>query len=268
MKKWLKITLWSVFSILLIIALVFVKRAMDEKLLLPPEISVHADAENAFLTNDELHDRLMRSGLLFAGQERQELDVDAVESFVTSISQVKFVDVFQFIDGTWKIDVDMRVPIARIFNKYGETFYLDEDGNAMDVSPVHTARTLIISGEIMDKKSSISVTEIINNDSLISIRKLDDIYRISRYVCNDPLFHSLIGQVHLKKNGDFVLIPLVGDQEIIFGSAYTDQEVEKKFEKLKIFYKEAMPYEGWNVYREISLKYDGQIVCKKKNTDE
>ena len=116
--------------------------------------------------------------------------------------------------------------------------------------------------------NSVPVAEIINNDSLISIRKLDDIYRISNYVCDDPLFHSLIGQVHLEKNGDFVLVSLVGDQKIIFGSAFSEEEVEEKFRKLRIFYEEAMPYEGWDAYSEISLKYDDQIVCKKKNTNE
>jgi cell division protein FtsQ len=75
---------------------------------------------------------------------------------------------------------------------------------------------------------------------------------------------ALIGQIHLKKNGDFVLIPLVGDQLIVFGSAFTDQEVRDKFEKLKIFYTKGLPYEGWEKYSEISLKYRGQIVGKIK----
>ena len=87
---------------------------------------------------------------------------------------------------------------------------------------------------------------------------------ISHYVCNDPLLHSLIGQIHLKKNGDFILVPLVGDQKIIVGSAYSNREVKSKFEKLKIFYNEAMPFEGWDKYSEINLKFEGQIVCKKK----
>ena len=268
MKKWLKISLWTVFAIVLITIIVFVKKAMDEKIVPAPQIIVHADAENAFLTNEELHEKLKRAGLLFSGQTREELKIEDIEKFISSISQVKKVEVFQSLDGSWKIDVDMRIPIARVFNKYGETFYIDDEGFIMDVSASHTARTLIISGEVKDKKLSVSVNEIINNDSLISIRKLDDIYRISRYVCNDPLFHSLIGQVHLDRSGDFVLIPLVGDQKIVFGSAYSDFEVEEKFKKLKIFYKEAMPYEGWDTYKEISLKFDGQIVCKKKNTNE
>lgn len=268
MKKWLKISLWTVFAVLLITCIVFVKNTMDERLVPMPEISIQANAENAFLTNAELYDKLKRARLVYDGQRQDQLETEAIEAFISTISQVKNVQVFQFLDGTWKIDVEMRIPIARVFNKFGETFYLDEDGNTMDITTSHTARTLVFSGEIADRKTSVSVPEIINNDSLISIRKLDDIYRISSYVCNDPLFHSLIGQVHLNKSGDFVLIPLVGDQKIIFGSAYSDSDVEEKFEKLRIFYKEAMPYEGWETYREISLKFDGQIVCKKKNTNE
>ena len=81
---------------------------------------------------------------------------------------------------------------------------------------------------------------------------------------------ALIGQVHLKKSGDFILVPIEWGQEIVFGTANTDKEVKEKFEKLKIFYSEAIPYEGWNKYTEINLKYDKQIVGKtiESNTQE
>ena len=268
MKKWLKITLWVLFSIGILVLAFFLKKSIDEQLLLPPDISVHATAEGAFLTSDEIEQRLKDARLIFDGQRRDELKIEAVEEFIRGISQVKEVEVFQAIDGTWKVDVTMREPLARIFNNVGETFYLDTDGNTVQITPNHTARVLVVTGHISDRMNSISVQEIINNDSLISIRKLDDIYRISTYVCNDPLFHSLIGQIHLEKSGDFVLIPLVGDQKIIFGSAFSEQEVKDKFKKLEIFYKEAMPFEGWQTYEVINLKFDGQVVCKKKNTNE
>ena len=52
---------------------------------------------------------------------------------------------------------------------------------------------------------------------------------------------------------------------IEFGKAETDKVVEEKFSKLKVFYKEAIPYEGWEKYKSISLKYDKQIVCAKRD---
>ena len=268
MKNWIKISLWSLFGIL-IIALGFkIKSDLDAKLLPSPTIVIHVEDENAFITDSIILKSLKNQQLLFEGQKIEELEIEAIEQFVGSISQVKSVDVFQQIDGEWQINIHIRKPIARVFNKFGETFYLDSEGNTMSTTPSHTARTLVFTGEIKDKPNSISVDDIINNDSLISIRKLDDIYRISDYVCNDPLFHSMVGQIHLEKNGDFILVPLVGDQKIIFGTAHSISEVESKFEKLRIFYKEAIAYEGWTKYAEISLKYEGQIVCKKKNTNE
>ena len=268
MNKWIKISAWSLFFIGLIALGVLINAKLQAQIVPEPEIIVHVDEENAFITNEEMLRRLKLERLIYDGQKREELDIEKIEAYIAGISQVRTVEVFQQINGSWKINVEMRNPIARIFNLFGETFYLDDEGNTVETLGSHTARVLVFTGNIPDRKVSIPTTEIINNDSLISIRKLDDIYRISDYVCKDPLFHSLIGQVHLEKNGDFILVPLVGDQKIVFGSADSDDEVAGKFEKLRIFYNEAIPYEGWDAYSEISLKYDDQIVCKKKKIDE
>ncbi|MCH2229859.1 MAG: hypothetical protein MK105_05905 [Crocinitomicaceae bacterium] len=268
MKNWIKISLWSVFATIILALGIKIKSDLEAEILKEPNIIIHVDDENSFINKAELLGRLKTENLLFNGQKRKDFNIERIEEFISSISQVKCVDVFQTINGDWQIDVQIRKPIARIFNKFGESYYLDSKGNTMNTTPSHTARTLVVTGNIKDRSNSISTAEIINNDSLISIRKLDDIYRISSYVCNDPLFHSLVGQIHLEKNGDFILVPLVGDQKIVFGTAHSSTEVKSKFEKLKIFYNEAMSYEGWTTYSEISLKFEDQIVCKKKNTNE
>lgn len=262
MKKWIKRIVWSLFAIGVMTLLVIAQRTQREKVLLEPEIVIHVNGENAFLTEDELFTRLKRKGFIFNGQAQQDLKVGAIEKYIREMTEVKSVKVFTKIGSGWKIDVVVRKPIARIYNKFDETFYLDEDGVVMKSSNLHTARVVVVTGYVPDRISSLPVEKIINNDTLKSILKLDDVYRISNYVCNDPLMQSLIGQIHLKKDGDFVLIPLVGGQKIIFGSAISDEEVREKMNKLKIFYKEAIPYEGWDKYDEISLKYKKQIVCK------
>jgi len=267
MKKWLKISLWSVFGIGVITLVFMTQKAQSEKVLTKPIVKVHVDGESVFLTGEEVYDELWAEGLIFADQRRGQLDIEKIEAHLEGISQVKNVKVYSRLGGEWEIDVETRKPIARIYNKHGGTYYLDSEGKTMEISHQHASRTLVVTGNIPDRMGSLSVGEIINNDSLKSIRKLDDIYRISNYVCNDPLFRSLVGQIHLEKNGDFVLVPLVGGQKIIFGSAYSEKEVTEKFKKLRIFYREAMPYEGWETYTEINLKYMDQIVCEKKETN-
>jgi len=49
---------------------------------------------------------------------------------------------------------------------------------------------------------------------------------------------------------------------------YSDDQVKDKFTRLKIFFKEGLPYEGWDKYSEINLIYNGQVVCRKRRKDE
>jgi cell division protein FtsQ len=264
MKKWLKISFWSAFTIAVFVLLSMAKTAQLESELQEPDININIKGENVFLTKADLLTRLKRAGFVYPGQKIENLKIAEIEKFVGQMTEVKEVKVYSNLGGTWNIDAVIRKPIARIFNMYGEDFYLDEEGNTMAPSYLYTARVVVVTGFIKDRKNSESVDRIINNDTLISIRNLDDIYRISSYVCNDAFLSAQIGQINLEKNGDFVLVPQVGGQKIIFGSARTNEDVAEKFKKLTVFYKEGLPYEGWDKYEVINLKYDRQIVCKKK----
>jgi cell division protein FtsQ len=265
MKKWLKISFWIAFTFAVFIGLSLSKSQQAELVSKTPAIYIKVDGENAFLSEDEVLTRLSRKALVYPNQKFEKINIVAIEEYLESMSEIRTCKVYSNIGNRWNIDIELRKPIARIFNSSGETFYLDDLGHTMATSPLYTARVMVVTGNIPDKSHSISVDKIINNDTLKTIRFLDDIYRISLYVCNDPFLNAQIGQIHLEKNGDFVLTPQVGGHTIIFGSAKTENEVAKKFEKLVYFYKEGLPYEGWNKYDVINLKYEKQIVCKKIN---
>ena len=264
MKKWGKFIGWSLFALLVITLLIIARSEQEKALAKDPVISIGVEDENAFLTEDELRVRLRRNGLMFDGQRMEEVNVNAIEAFIRKMHEVENVEVFRRMGGNWNIRLKIRKPLARIFNTSGQSYYVDSKGATMDPSPNFTARVLIFSGNIPDKSDSLTVDEIIHDDSLVQVRLLDDIFRISNYIANDEFLHAQIAQVHRTKGGDFILIPQVGDHKIIFGSAYTNAEVKEKLEKLKTFYKEGLPYEGWSKYETINLKFKNQIVCKKK----
>ena len=87
--------------------------------------------------------------------------------------------------------------------------------------------------------------------------KLKDVFLLSKKISNDPFLHALVEQIHVKENGEFVLIPKVGREKIFFG--YVDR-MNEKFENLKIFYKNAIPREGWNKYKYFDLRWKDQVV--------
>jgi cell division protein FtsQ len=264
MKRWLKITIWILFIGAIITILGVTNSQQKSSVLKTPKIHIDIQDENAFLTEKELYVRLKRKGLISSIQKNEQLQLNRIEKYVNGMTEVLECNVYTKLGGDWAINVKIRRPIARIFNTYGESFYLDELGHTISPSYLYTARVVVVTGDIIDKYNGLTVNKIINNKNLITKYSLDDIYRISRYVCNDPFFSLQIGQIHKEKNGDFVLVPRVGDQKIIFGSALSNEEVKVKFRKLADFYKEGIPYEGWSTYDCFNLKYENQVVCSKK----
>ncbi len=264
MKPWLKVTIWIIFSVGIITTLALTNSQQKSNTLKTPTIHIDVQGENQFLTKNELKSRLIRKGLITQNQKNDQLQLNKIERFINGMTEVLDCNAYTKIGGDWAINVKIRRPIARIFNSFGESFYLDELGHTISPSYLYTARVVVVTGDVVDKNNGLTVNKIINNKNLITKYSLDDIYRISKYVCNDPFFSLQIGQIHKEKNGDFVLIPRVGEQKIIFGSAVSNEEVNLKFRKLADFYKEGIPYEGWSTYDCFNLKYENQVVCSKK----
>ena len=131
MKIWLKrigliLVVASVFALLSLAG-----KSQEEKQINKPEIVIHVNGEHAFLTEDELYLRLRRKGFVFDGQKQAALQTAQIEEFISAMTEVKHVKVFTKLGNSWKIEIELRRPIARIFNAVNETFYLDEDGVVM-----------------------------------------------------------------------------------------------------------------------------------------
>lgn len=265
--KW-KIVAWFLFAVLVIGLLVVARNEQEELLAQKPTVSIEVIEENAFLTEDELIGRLRRNNLVYDGQRMDQLNTGLIEAFIRKMHEVEHVEVYKQLGGNWNIKLKIRQPIARIFNSDGESYYIDVKGAKMAPSSSFTARVLVFSGNIHDKLDSVQVSQILKQPELQKKSCLDDVYRIASVIEKDEFLRAQIGQVYRDQWGRYELIPLVGDHVIILGGAYSQKQVEEKLKKLKVFYRQGLPYEGWEKYSVINLSYKNQVVCTKRETDE
>ena len=265
MKAKLRIVAWVLYAVAVIFLMRFVKESHNDRIMDFPNIILETPLENVFLSNIDVKERLKNKGIQVENVQRKALQTSLIEEILKEMPEVEDAKVFMGLDGKWTIYGKIRKPVARIFNMKGESYYIDDKGKIMPLSPIYTARVVPVTGKIRDSQDSRSVNEIINNDSLKSISKLPQTYAITNYVCNDAFLNALITQIHVANNGDFVLIPRVGMQRIIFGKVDKPTDIEERFEKLKVFYRQAMPYAGWGKYETINLKFKKQIVCTKRS---
>jgi len=263
MKKWMKSVLGIIGIVLVVIAMTSAAHWQATNVMTEPDIIVHMKGD-PLITKDEVQNFLRTNQLYTPGMKYEDIHFNEIEKALRKRPEILKVKVYTQIGNKWSIDIQQRNPIVHVFNERGQSFYIDELGHCITSNVNHASRVLVANGNIDEGPSDKDLNAIMNNDSLKTIDDLANIYRISKYVCNDPFLTSQIGQVYLQKDGDYVLVPQVGDQTIVFGTAYSDEEVAEKFKKLEVFYKEGMPFEGWRKYKEINLKYKDQIVCKKR----
>ena len=264
MKKWLNILFWTVFSILVVLVFGFASKQQKMMLLNVPTINLEVQDEIVMLTNDELLSNIKVAGYFYDSMSKIDLNVQETEAYIRSLNEVQDADVFVNLNGNWVINAKLKRPLVRVVNDYGSDFYIDNRGGVMLISSYAKPRVLPVTNMSAILGPNFNIKEVINNDSLKTILKLDQIYRISKYVCSSVFYDAQIVQIHFSPQDGFILIPRVGKQKIIFGMAESDEAVAKKFEKLTTFYEEVIPYEGWDTYKLVNLKFENQIVAQKK----
>ena len=169
------------------------------------------------------------------------------------------------INGLVKVDVKQRNPIIRVINADGDSYYIDDEGKLMPLSDKYTMKVLVANGNIMEPYSRryMYSMEDMGKDTLLNkTSMLDELYAVAKYIDTSSFWKAQVQQVYINSERDMEIVPLAGDQKIIFGDTTC---MEEKFKKLLTFYQQGLNTTGWwDKYAVINLKFKNQIVCTKK----
>lgn len=194
---------------------------------------------------------LLAFGNTLEGTELRRLEVDRMEHVLEDDPFV--LDAETYIDqrNVLHVKIKQREPVLRVLDNNGGNYYLDKDGVKMPPSKNFAAHVLVATGNIAPY-----TPEFRNKKK----NTLKDLFNLTQTLQADEFLASFIQQIHVSNTGEFTLVPLVGDQNIVLGAT---RKLEDKLYRLKIFYRQGMPYAGWREYESINLKYNGQVVCRK-----
>jgi len=262
MKPWLKNILWVCLLVTVWVIMGFVETEQESRIVGLPEVEIELFEDMIFLTEEDVKQRLLDKHLIGEDKVYTEMELEKIESVLLDMPEIKKAQAYTYLSGKWKIELELRQPIARIYNIDGTSCYLDKDGTLMPLSPNYTAHVVTVDGNINETDFTKTVDDIMNNDSLITLEILDDLYEISNYVCDDAFLSAQFTHIHINGYNEFELIPRVGDQRVMFGDA---EYVAGKFKKLEYFYTEGISRTGWENYDTINIMYKSQVVCSHRN---
>ena len=182
----------------------------------------------------------------------QELNINKLEKDILTNPYIKSAEAYTDVQGTLRVKIVQREPIVRVINKNGVSYYLDNYGEKIPISPKFTARVPVSNGNIDDDNSDLGA---------VDTPVLKDIYKLAKFIHNDKYLSALVDQIYVNDQQEFEIIPKIDNHTIMLGKA---DNLEKKFRKLYIFYREGLKNVGWHKYSAVDLRFENQIVCKKR----
>ncbi len=261
LKKIIHITGWLLVLAYMVVALGFTNKKSEEVKCRNIKVLIK-NPDHSFIEKEDVPLLFDAHKIQPKGMYLSTINLEKLESLLYTHPAVKKAEVYKNIDGTLTVDLCQRNPIIRIMNKKGAGYYIDEDGKIMPLSEKYTAHVIIVNGEInesfdknLKKNFSIPADGDLSRDSM-----LNDLFTLGKYIWENEFWKAQIEQIYINNNREIELIPRLGAQSIIFGTA---ESIEEKFFKLESLYKYGLNNVGWKKYKTINIKFKNQVICTK-----
>jgi len=218
-------------------------------------IAIKNSKENIFIDANDIR-KLLKAGAgsEIKGKKISEINLKNLEQLLRENVWIRKAEMWFDNKNVLHVEVYEREPIARIFTTAGNTFYIDSTGKKLPLSDKLSARVPVFTGFI-DKKAYSA------KDSML----LTDVKNIATYISNDPFWMSQVAQIDITPGRNFEVSPVVGNHLIKLGNG---DDIEKKFNRLMIFYKQVLAQKGFDAYSAINVQYSGQVIGTKRGSEK
>lgn len=206
---------------------------------------------NQFVDEGDVADLMQLGEENLKGASLENLNMKQLEKRIRMNRFVKDAQLYSDLKGNLVVKAELRRPIARLVRNDGPDGYIAEDGTVMPVSDKFTTRVVLISGSYIRGLLAI--------ENLNKTKETKNLLTMLEMIREDDFWRAQIAQLDIDSKGHITMLPQIGGQVIEFGVA---DNLETKFKKMKIFYKEILPQKGWDTYKRVNLEYEGQIIAE------
>lgn len=183
------------------------------------------------------------------GQAIASLNLNELEEMLEKNDWISKAELYLDSRDVLHVLVTEREPVARLFTTGGNSFYIDATGEQMPLSELRSAKVPVFTG-FPDKKNYSGA------DSIL----LDQVRTMATHILNDPFWMAQVAQINITPERNMELIPVVGNHIVRLGNG---ENIESKFNRLMIFYRQVVSKTGFDHYKLIDVQYKGQVVASR-----
>ena len=192
------------------------------------ELTVKDSIDYDFISVKDVNTILKRKGLSPTDKRLDQINIRQLEEALSHQPFIAEAECYFTSGGKVAVDIYQRIPLLRVMSNNGDEYYIDNAGEILPIAgkAVHVT----IATGFIDRKFAQT-----------------QLYQLE--------------QINVTPRQELELVPRVGNHILFLGKA---EDYNEKFRKLQAFYTEALNQVGWNKYERISVEFNNQIICTKK----
>jgi len=170
----------------------------------------------------------------------EQLNLNKLEFSINQNPMIEKSEVYSSVDGVLRAEVVTRTPVGRYYGK-SRSYYIDQKGKEMPLSPNHTARVPLVFGNV---KPQI----------------LPKLTQVLKQIHADTFLKKNIVGVTVLDDENLELTSRNYDYIIEFGKMI---RIERKLMNYKAFFQKAVNDRTIEKYKRINLRFTKQVVCTR-----
>ena len=219
------------------------------------DITILDSLKTPFVTSESIRQYLSTDYGRIIGVPIDSLDLHRMENVLNNKGAILSSEAYITNAGTLSITITQRKPALRFQTaEYG--VYCDVDGFLLPLQPNFSTDVLIIDGHI---PLDMADCEKGRPEDPADCMWLDSILKMASYINSSSIWNNRIAQINCNGSGELTIVPKDGKEIFLFGHP---DEIEQKFEKMKIYYERIVAEKGEEAYDKVDLRFKNQIVCK------
>lgn len=177
------------------------------------------------------------------GMPLHSLNTADVERYLSRSNNFESVNCMVSSRGQLIVKIEPLVPVMRVF--YGDnSYYINREGKHIVSNAEFFSDVPVVTGRFSRNFAPKDIIPLVN------------------FVAKDPMLSELVSMIDAESKTNLMLIPRIRGHVVNFGDT---TRLDEKKRMLALFYRNVMPYKGWEEYDTISVKYRGQIVATRRD---
>jgi cell division protein FtsQ len=213
-------------------------------------VKINSPDGKLFIDNNEITDILTHEMKGNVKQKLQSIDLRKMEGRLRKEVWIQDAQLFVDNDGMLQARIVERVPVARVFDVQGGSYYVDSTGKNLPLSNTDRANIPVFTSVPVLNKNN----EVLYNTAIAAVIK------IANALESDVFWKAQAASVNVLPNGQFELYPAVGFHTVDLGDT---AQISDKLNRLKSFYRVILAKKSIAAYSRISVAFQHQVVAVK-----